>query len=162
MFSLTEESLKGKPCQKVSKSRTKEREKCETTSHNWPQCAKWLSRYRILKSGIWARWTTPFCRFLASFSLYDVTDAILQDSEKTKVQYLRNFLFDLFEILQAVRTWKKFTCFKFRCYGNQNQNDCLLLKKRKGLLFKERGFSKIIWKIQFDYYCRLYNFLKKN
>ena len=21
--------------------------------------------------------------------------------------------------------------FKFRCYGNQNQNDCLLLKKQK-------------------------------
>ena len=46
---------------------------------------------------------SPFCRFLASFSLkYDVTDAILQDIEKMKVQYLRSLLFDLFEILQAV------------------------------------------------------------
>ena len=46
-----------------------------------------------------------FVDFLASFSLkYDVTDAMLQDIEKMKVQYLRNLPFDLFEILQVVRT----------------------------------------------------------
>ena len=45
------------------------------------------------------------CRFLVSFSLkYDVTDAILQDIEKMKVQYLRSPVFDLFETLQSVRT----------------------------------------------------------
>ena len=50
-------------------------------------------------------WTSPFCRFLASFSLkYDVTDAMLQDIEKMKVQYLMSLLFDLFDILQAVRS----------------------------------------------------------
>ena len=55
--------------------------------------------------GISAIWTSPFCRFLASFSLkYDVTDAMLQDIGKMKVQYLMSFLFDLFEILQAVRS----------------------------------------------------------
>ena len=43
--------------------------------------------------------------FLASFSLkYDVTDAILQDNEKITVHYIRSLLFDLSEILQAVRT----------------------------------------------------------
>ena len=48
---------------------------------------------------------SPFCRLLASFSLkYDVTDAMLQDIEKMKVQYLMSLLFDLFEILQAVRS----------------------------------------------------------
>ena len=48
--------------------------------------------------------TSPFCRFLASFSLkYDVTEAMLQDLEKMKLQYLMSHLFDLFEILQAVR-----------------------------------------------------------
>ena len=48
---------------------------------------------------------SPFCRFLASFSLeYDVTDTIPQDIEKMKVQYLMSLLFDLFEILQAVRS----------------------------------------------------------
>ena len=70
-----------------------------------PQCAKLFSRYSISKSGIWARWTSPFCRFSASFSLeYDVTDAMLQDNEKMKVQYLRNLLFDLFKTLHAVST----------------------------------------------------------
>ena len=45
------------------------------------------------------------CRFLASFSLkYDVTDAMLQDIKEIKVQYLMSLLFDLFEILQAVRS----------------------------------------------------------
>ena len=83
------------------------------------------------KSGIWARWTSPFCRFSASFSLkYDVTDAILQDNEKMKVEYLRSLLFDLFETLQAVRTWQKNFHFKFCCYGNQNQNYCPLLKNK--------------------------------
>ena len=43
--------------------------------------------------------------FVASFSLkYDVTDTMLQDNEKMKVQYLRSLLFDLFETLQAIRT----------------------------------------------------------
>ena len=56
----------------------KEREKCKKPSHHRPQCDKWFSRYSILKSGIWARWISPFCRFSASFSLrYDVTDAML-------------------------------------------------------------------------------------
>ena len=32
--------------------------------------------------------------------------------------------------------------FKFRCYGKQNQNDCLSLKKTKGVLFQEKCFSK--------------------
>ena len=49
--------------------------------------------------------TSPFCRFLASIPLkYDVADAMLQDIEKMKVQYLMNPLFDLFETLQAVRS----------------------------------------------------------
>ena len=44
-------------------------------------------------------------RFLASFSLRDdLTTAILQDNEKMKLQYLGSLSFDLFKILQAVRT----------------------------------------------------------
>ena len=51
-----------------------------------------------------ARWISPFLRFSASFSIkYDVTDTILQDNEKMKVQYLRSLVFDLYETLQAVR-----------------------------------------------------------
>ena len=86
----------------------KECEKYKKTSHHRPQCGKWFSRYSISKSGIWARWRSPFCKFSASFSIkYDVTDAILQDNEKMKVQYLRSLLLDLFETLQAVRTWQR-------------------------------------------------------
>ena len=78
--------------------------KMQKMSHHWPQCAKWFSRYPISKSGIWARWTSPFCRLLASFSFkYDVRDAMLQDIEKMKDQYLRSLWFDLFEILKALR-----------------------------------------------------------
>ena len=76
--------------------------------HHQPQCTKRFSRYSISKSGIWARWTSPFCKFSASFSLkYDVTGAILQDNETMKVQYLKSLLFDLFETSQAVRTWQR-------------------------------------------------------
>ena len=35
---------------------------------------------------------------------YDVTDAVLQNIEKMKVQYLMSLLFDLFEILQVVKS----------------------------------------------------------
>ena len=86
----------------------KKREKCKKESHHRPQCAKWFSRYSTSKSGIRARRTSPICRFSAAFSIkYDVTDAILQDNEKMIVQYLRSLLFDLFETLQAVRTWQR-------------------------------------------------------
>ena len=47
-----------------------------------------------------------FVGFQPHFRLnkYDVKDAILQDNEKMKMQYLRSPLFNLFEALQAVRT----------------------------------------------------------
>ena len=35
-----------------------------------------------------------------------------------------------------------FTGYKSRCCGNQNQNDCLLLKRQKGLLCKQKWCSK--------------------
>ena len=62
----------------------------------------------------------------------DVTHAILQDNEKIKGQYLRSLLCDLFETLQDVGTWQRnFASFQFCCYGNQNRNYCLFLKKQK-------------------------------
>ena len=46
-----------------------------------------------------------FVDFFALFSLkYDLTDAILQDIEIMKVQYLMSLLFHMFVILQAVRS----------------------------------------------------------
>ena len=118
----------------------KEREKCKKTSHHRPQCAKFFSRYSISKSGIWARWTSPFCKFSASFSIkYDVTDAILQDNEKLKVQYFRSLLFDLFETLQAVRTWQRnFASFKILLLWQLESKLLSVIEKTKGLLFKQK------------------------
>ena len=43
---------------------------------------------------------------------------------KMKVQYLMSLLFDLFEILQAVRSEQMISLdFKFRCYGNSKENN---------------------------------------
>ena len=118
----------------------KERDKCKKTSHHRPQCAKWFWRYSISKSGIWARWTSPFCRISASFSIkYDVTDAILQDNEKMKVQYLRSLLFDLFETLQAVRTWQRnFASFQILLLWQPESRLLSIIEKTKGLLFKQK------------------------
>ena len=118
----------------------KEREKCKKTSHYRPQCAKWFSRYSISKSGIWAGWTSPFCRFSASFSIkYDITDAIPQDNVKMKVQYLRSLLFDLFETLQAVRTWQRnFASFEILFLWQLESKLLSVIEKTKGLLFKQK------------------------
>ena len=118
----------------------KEREKYKKTSHYRPQCAKWFSRYSISNSGIWARWTSPFCRFSASLSIeYDVTDTILQDNEKMKVQYLRSLLFDLFETLQAVRTWQRnFASFQILLLWQPESKLLSIIEKTKGLLFKQK------------------------
>ena len=122
----------------------KEREKCKKTSHPRPQCAKWFSRYSISKLGIWARWTSPFCRFSASFSIkYDATDAILQDNEEMKVQYLRSLLFDLFETLQAVRTWQRnFASFQILLLWQPESKFLSIIEKTKGLLFKQKWCSR--------------------
>ena len=118
----------------------KEREKYKKMSHYRPQYAKWFSRYSISNSGIWARWTSPFCRFSASFSIkYDVTDAILQDNEEMKLQYLRSLLFDLFETLQAVRTWQRnFASFQILLLWQPESKLLSIIEKTKGLLFKQK------------------------
>ena len=92
------------------------------------------------KSGIWARWTSPFCRFSASFSLKsDVTDAILQDNEKMKVEYLKSLPFDLFETLHAVRAWQRnFASFKILLLWQPESKLLSIIEKTKGLLFKQK------------------------
>ena len=105
----------------------------QRTSHHRPQCAKWFSRYSISKSGIWARWTSPFCRVSASLSLQsDVTEAILQDIKKWKWNISRVFCLICLKLCMLSELGKGLSFyFKFCCYGNQNQNYCLLLKKQK-------------------------------
>ena len=124
----------------------KEREKCKKTNHHRPQCAKWFSRYSISKSGIWARWTSPFCRFSASFSIkYDVTDAILQDNEKLKVQYLRNILFDLFQTLQAARTWQRnFASFQILLLWQLDSKLLSIIEKQRVYCLSKSEVRKVI------------------
>ena len=121
-------------------------EKYKKTSHHRPQCAKWFSRYSISKSGIWARWTSPFCRFSASFSLkYDVTDAMLQDNEKMKVQYFESLLFDLFEILQAVRTWQRnFASFQISLPWQPKSKLLSIIEKQKIYCLSKSDVQKVI------------------
>ena len=70
---------------------------------------------------------------------YDVTDAILQDNEKMKVQYLRSLLFDLFETLQAVRTWQRnFALFEILLLWQLESKLLSVTEKTKGLLFKQK------------------------
>ena len=45
-----------------------------------------------------------FVGFQPHFHLNMTSQTMLQDNEKLKVQYLRSYLFDLFETLQAIRT----------------------------------------------------------
>ena len=79
-------------------------------------------------------------RFWAdSGSKYDVTDAILQYNEKMKVQYLRNLLFDLFETLQAVRTWQRnFASFQILLLWQPESKLLSIIEKTKGLLFEQK------------------------
>ena len=119
----------------------KEHAKCKKNKPSpTRQCAKWFSSYSIFKSGIWARWTSPFCRFSAAFSIKrDVTDAILQDNEKMKVQYLRSLLFDLFKTLQAVRTWQRnFASLQILLQWQPESKLLSIIEKTKGLLFKQK------------------------
>ena len=120
----------------------KEREKCKTTSHHRPQCAKWFSRHSISKSGIWAIWTSPFCRFLTSFSIkYDVTDACCKILKKWKCNTSSVFCLIClkFSKLLEVNKWVSLD-FKFRCYGNSNENNQPLFKNKR-LLFSHNKKS---------------------
>ena len=98
------------------------------------------------KLRISARWTSPFCRFSASFSLkYDVADAILQDNEKM-CNISRVSCLICLKLCRLLGLSNEISFhLNSRCCGNQNQNDCLLLKN-KGLLFKQKCFSKNILK----------------
>ena len=56
-----------------------------------------------------------------------------------KVQYLRSFLFDLFETLQAVRTWQRnFASFQILLPWQPKSKLLSINEKTKGLLFKQK------------------------
>ena len=87
------------------------------------------------------------CRFSASFSLkYDVTDAILHDNEKMKVEYLRSLLFDLFETLQAVKIWQKnFASFQILLLWQPESKLLSIVKKQKVYCLSKSNVRNVIW-----------------
>ena len=71
---------------------------------------------------------------------------MLQDNEKMKVQYLRVFRLICLKLCRLLGLSERFSLdFKFRCYGNQNQNCCLLLKKQKVYCLSKTDAQKVIW-----------------
>ena len=63
---------------------------------------------------------------------------MLQDNEKTKVQYLRSRLFNLFETLQAVRTLQRnFALFQILLLWQPESKLLSIIEKTKALLFKQ-------------------------
>ena len=131
-------TLKGNSTQKTSYAQMKEREKCKKMSPHWPQYAKWFSRYLIPKSGIWARWKSPFWRFSGSFShKYDVTD----DNEKWKCN-ISGFVCSIcLKFSWLLKLSKRISLdFKFSCFGIYNKNNKPLFKNKR-LLFSHNKKS---------------------
>ena len=91
--------------------------KMQKISHHWPQCAKWFSRYPIPKSGIWAKWMSPFCRFSVSFSRkYDVTDASGKTMKKWECNISAVFSSICLKFCRLLELSKEISLdFKFRC-----------------------------------------------
>ena len=132
--------LKGNLRSKKSWAQMKEREKCNKTSHHRPQCAKWFLRYSISKSGIWARWTSPFCWFSASFSpKYDVTDAMLQGNGKWKCNISGVFcsiclkLCRLLELGKGISPWQPKSIL------------LSIIEKQKIYCLSKYDVQKVIW-----------------
>ena len=123
-----------------------EREKCKTTSHYRPQCTKWFSRYSISKPGIWARWTSPFLGFQPHFHLNMTSQTqCCKTMKKVKCNISELCCLICLKVCMLLELSKEFLLdFKFRCYGNQNQNDCLLLKKQKVYCLSKSDVQTVI------------------
>ena len=116
-------------------------------SHHRPQCAKWFSRYFVSKSGIWARWTSPFRRFLAPFYLNMTSQTqYCKTMKKWKCNISGVFCLICLKLHRLSELGKGISLhLKFCCYGNQNQNYCLLLKKQKVYCLSKSDVRKVIW-----------------
>ena len=81
---------------------------------------------------------------------------------KMKVQYLWSLLFDLFKILQAVRTWQRnFAWFQISLLWQPKSTQLFLIEKTKGLLFKPKRFQKIIWNSIVELLLHVLSFFEK-
>ena len=63
-----------------------------------------------------------------------------------KVEYLRSLLFDLFETLQAVRTWQKnFASFQILLLWQPESKLLSIVKKQKVYCFRKSNVRNVIW-----------------
>ena len=139
-------------CRQMCKGKLRSQKKVKLTwksvktSHHWPRCTKWFSRYPISKSGIWARRTAPFCGFSASFSLNMTSQTqSFETMKKWKCNISGVFCSICLKLCRLLELSKgTLLHFKFRCYGNQTQNGFLLLRKRKVYCLSRSVFQKII------------------
>ena len=70
---------------------------------------------------------------------------MLQDNEKMKVQYLRSLLFDLFETLQAVRTWQRnFALFQISLPWQPKSKLFSIIGKQKIYCLSKSDVQKVI------------------
>ena len=69
---------------------------------------------------------------------------MLQDNEKMKVQYLRSLLFDLFETLQAVRTWQRnFASFQISLLWQPKSELLSIIEKQKVHCLSKSDVQKV-------------------
>ena len=120
--------------------------KIQKTSHHRPQCAKWFLTYSISKSGIWAKWTSPFCRFKPHFQLNMVSQMqYCNTMKKLRCNISEIFCLICLKLCTLLELGKEILLhFKFCCYGNQNQNYCLILKKQKVYCLSKSD----VWKVE--------------
>ena len=70
---------------------------------------------------------------------------MLQDNEKMKVQYLRSLLFDLFEILQAVRNWQRnFVSFQISLSWQPKSKLLSIIGKQRFYCLSKSDVQKLI------------------
>ena len=63
-----------------------------------------------------------------------------------KVEYLRSLLFDLFETLQAVRTWQKnFAPFQILLLWQPESKLLSIVKKQKFYCLRKNNVRNVIW-----------------
>ena len=63
-----------------------------------------------------------------------------------KMEYLRSLLFDLFETLQAVRTWQKnFASFRILLLLQPESNLLSTVKKQKVYCLSKSNVRNVIW-----------------
>ena len=116
----------------------KERVKCQKMSHHLPNDSRDIPSQSEEQDG-----RCHFVDFQPHFRVIGRHRRNQQIMKKRKCNILRVFCSIGLQFCRLLELSKGILLdFKFSCCGNQNQNNCLLLRKTKGLLFKRKYFSE--------------------